>query len=1124
ALLSMRADRFWKKTGKKITIQGTDVAGFDKLKVVCFNCHKMGHFARECRAPRSQDKGRRESYKQGSKEEEPAPKALMAIDGIGWDWSYMANKEENHALVADNEAPTEFALMAKSSSSSKNELYDDSFCSKSCRKNTDSLNTKISKLNEELSDSENTLYHYKLVLFPLPAQVYSPLKKDMSWIGLPGFTNDTITDYSRPSPSIESNTSDLQNSNSSVSEHRESSSSIISKPMIKFVKAADSPTIIKTNKVKTARKSSVKYAEVYRNTSKSPKVRGNQRNWNNLRSQQLGKGFLMKNKACFKCGHFDHLAYDCGVWVEKGKTWPKNNFAHKNVTPRAVLLKTDRTLIAVNRTNMNVAQPKRTSFAKTTHSYVRRPFQGKSVVKTQFQVLRVPLEKLLRPQLVGFGDLNKTLLTKFWYTARIETTNEGTKILATVDGKPRTISESSIRRNLKLNDQEGISSLPDTKLFENLALMGYNILPNQRFTFKKGQFSHQWKFLIHTIMQCLSPKITGFNEFSSNIATAVGEGSAILIEPHHTPSPQEQQSPHYAPSSPSNPTASTEPIPTETPTETPTLRQYSRRATRIAQSKALFPATDEPASLLRDDIQGEAFPTVYVEALQVKHPIIDWEIHSEGKKDYWKIIRLGGHTAVYQFFVDMLKQIDREDLNQLWALVKETLSIRQASRDKEKELWVDLKRLFEPDFEDQEMQKVLLRGWEKFFEIQHAQLEDTHEFLHRLLEDLQIIIEELAEYINSLCWNRPTFYDDDHEYSIQYKEYLENSSNAIVPVLPTKEPKYSLSMGDEHLSTIPKTKSDKLIKSSVENLVPIPSESEVTSDNESESDVPVNDESSPNFKTFSNTLFNCNANFTSSDDESLSNEDFDFLLNEFSGELAHIDLIPPGIEEADFDLEEEIHLVENLLYDNSYPRPSKELNAEIANTIVESLSPSHIPVEDSDSQMQEIDLFLDMDDLMPPDIESDDYELEGDIHILEELLSNDTLPLPENESSKFDHHDDPSFSRPPPKPPDVEIFFDFKPDTGVLTTKVVKGIYEHYVLMSNILPTLPTFDPLYPVYDTLLSFSSKNKDKVFKPGILSYLLVSNRDKTTFDFSKNPMMMYGGDIPLLVVLYLHFYPP
>nr|GEZ87658.1 hypothetical protein [Tanacetum cinerariifolium] len=82
-------------------------------------------------------------------------------------------------------------------------------------------------------------------------------------------------------------------------------------------------------------------------------------------------------------------------------------------------------------------------------------------------------------------------IRQFWSTARIETTNEGKKILASVGGKPSTIFESSIRRNLKLNDEEGISSLPDTELFENLALMGYNILPNQKFTFQKGQFSHQ---------------------------------------------------------------------------------------------------------------------------------------------------------------------------------------------------------------------------------------------------------------------------------------------------------------------------------------------------------------------------------------------------------------------------------------------------------------------------------------------------------------------------------------------------------------------------------------------------------------------------------------------------------
>nr|GEY26687.1 hypothetical protein [Tanacetum cinerariifolium] len=126
--------------GKKISIQRSDVAGFDKLKVKCFNCHKMGHFARECRAPRNQDRGRRDNYRQGSKAEEQAPKALMAIDGVGWDWSYMANDEEDHALVTDEEAPTKFSLMANTSTESK--VFDNSLCSKDCKKNNDSLNTR----------------------------------------------------------------------------------------------------------------------------------------------------------------------------------------------------------------------------------------------------------------------------------------------------------------------------------------------------------------------------------------------------------------------------------------------------------------------------------------------------------------------------------------------------------------------------------------------------------------------------------------------------------------------------------------------------------------------------------------------------------------------------------------------------------------------------------------------------------------------------------------------------------------------------------------------------------------------------------------------------------------------
>nr|GEU85399.1 hypothetical protein [Tanacetum cinerariifolium] len=267
ALLSIRADKFWKRTGKKISIQGSDVAGFDKSKVECFNCHKMGHFARECRAPRSQESGTKESYRQGSKAEEKTPKALMAIDGL-----------EKDGLDG------KLAGLLKAS------------------KNLDNL------IESQRRDKVKEGVGYNVV-HPPAADLYLSPKKDLSWIGLSEFVDDTVTDYSRPSPTVASTSEEGQNKHSSTSE--DVTSPNIPKPFVKFVKPKDSQSKSETNKQETPKKLQVKYAEQYRHSNKKPNVKGNQRNWNNLKSYQLGPEFVLNKKACYNCGDFSHLANDC---------------------------------------------------------------------------------------------------------------------------------------------------------------------------------------------------------------------------------------------------------------------------------------------------------------------------------------------------------------------------------------------------------------------------------------------------------------------------------------------------------------------------------------------------------------------------------------------------------------------------------------------------------------------------------------------------------------------------------------------------------------------------------------------------------------------------------------------
>ncbi|GJZ50087.1 hypothetical protein Tco_0604277 [Tanacetum coccineum] len=400
--------------------------------------------------------------------------------------------------------------------------------------------------------------------------------------------------------------------------------------------------------------------------------------------------------------------------------------------------------------------------------------------------------------------------------------------------------------------------------------------------------------------------------------------------------------------------------------------------------------------------------------------------------------------------------------------------------------------------------KVILIAWESFGKIKDALMdkqyrqEDIQELMSKLLEDVRNISEEFSEYINCPSWNRPLFYfdDDDDEYTVIWRR-----PKAITPDEPSEEPEDPLIMGEKELSTIPEKD-----KSSVEDLVPIPSGSKWIQGNHFE------------------ILSDSNDDGTSSDDDSYENIEY----VEVSPLNLEYDRLEEVNEDQEFDLEDIFQIQDVILRE-------KLLNISRLVTNIESLknnptldyvfkSPSsfHIPVVDSnsffeksdtslshlDNSLLEFETFSNHTEEMRsgsttshannslPEYDSFLFEVEPDQGgltgiVISDNSNNPLLEFPEFESFHFDL--DPSFPRPPPKPPDVEISLIIEPDATVINNFDELNEDECFdpggeeidvedddsftFVIQTFLPFL-----IYPEVSPLLS-STKNEDTIFDPGI-----------------------------------------
>ncbi|GJW38573.1 ribonuclease H-like domain-containing protein [Tanacetum coccineum] len=379
AMLTIRARRFLKNTVRKLTMNGTETIGFDKSTVDCYNCHKKGHFARECRDPRNQENRNKESTRRSVPVETTTYNALISCDGLG-----LESVEARLLVYKKNESVYEEDIKVL-----KSEIYLKEVAITELRRKLELAQKQKDEI--QIVDKCKTGLGYNDVPPPYTGK-FMPPKHDLSFSGLEDFVNDSIdsepivkkpiVETSEAKASADKPKAVRKNNGAPIIEDWVSNSEEEDVPQAKIQKKTDKPSLAKIKfvkskeQVKSPRKTTVKQGDQNRQNTHSP--RGNQRNWNQMMSQRLGTSFEMINKACYVCGSFDHLQNDCNnhqiqfnnnkmvkpVWnyTQRVNHQKFSRMTHpspkRNIVPKALLMKSGLRVNTVKDINVNTARPK----------------------------------------------------------------------------------------------------------------------------------------------------------------------------------------------------------------------------------------------------------------------------------------------------------------------------------------------------------------------------------------------------------------------------------------------------------------------------------------------------------------------------------------------------------------------------------------------------------------------------------------------------------------------------------------------------------------------------------------------------------------------------------------------